>query len=227
MNRKKRKRTNLVIKWIFSYLLIFIIPVVVSTILYSSVEKIMRADINAASDYVLTQIQLSFDNITNEVYALSRQIAMDTEIGELMQKSAFSSADRLLIMKAVEKCAVYKATATSVDDVCIYLNKSASVIKHSGFHEKEELEAAVAVKDEYQREMWAAITAGEKSNKIISYAYVTDGGVRKVSVSYVMPIPLYTGEPLGFMMASVDKDRYREIVGQNHQNSDFCSFRRR
>lgn len=124
-------------KWLLSYLLVFLIPMAAGLLVYTSAERIIREDIKNVSGYVLAQIQLSFDNITSEVYALSRQIALDTEINALMEKETLTPEDRLLVMDAVSKCAAYKASATSVDDYYIYLKNSGCMLKYSGFIERD------------------------------------------------------------------------------------------
>ena len=86
MKWKVKRAAGLMPKLLLSYLLVFLIPMAAGLLVYTSAERIIREDIKNVSGYVLAQIQLSFDNMTSEVYAVSRQIALDTEINALMVK---------------------------------------------------------------------------------------------------------------------------------------------
>lgn len=218
----RKNNAGLMFKWLVSYLLVFIIPVVAGYGIYLSAANIIRGDINAVSDYVLKQIQLSFDNITNEVYALSRQIALDSELGKLMDKKEFTADDSLVLKDFVTKCSIYKATATSVDDYYIYLKNSGSIIRYSGFIDRASVADFIPDDGRFGMEQWEEIISGAKSNKIISYAYKTDTVNIYDAVSYVIPIPLYGGEPKGFVVANVKKDRYRDIAFKINEKSDFA-----
>ena len=217
----KQKRMSMMFQWMLSYLLVFMISMTAVLGLYFSVERTIREDINAVSDYVLAQIQLSFDNITSEVYALTRQIALDNEINDLMNQTSFSTQNRLLIMDAVSKCATYKANAPFVDDFYIYLKNSGSVLKYSGFVESDALEGVIPQNGKYDRTIWDLITEGQKSNQIIPYAYKSSESTLKESVAYIIPVPLYATEPQGFVVAHIDKRRYKEIAIQIYPTSDF------
>lgn len=48
----------------------FFISIFVGLFLYSSTEKIIKDDINANGNYVISQIQQNFDKITSSVYTL-------------------------------------------------------------------------------------------------------------------------------------------------------------
>lgn len=222
MKWKVKRAAGLMPKWLLSYLLVFLIPMAAGLLVYTSAERIIREDIKNVSGYVLAQIQLSFDNITSEVYALSRQIALDTEINALMEKETLTPEDRLLVMDAVSKCAAYKASATSVDDYYIYLKNSGCMLKYSGFIERDGVRDVIPNTEKFGGETWNAIVRGEKNNRIIPYAYIDSGAELKEAVSYVIPIPLYAAEPKGFVVAHIDKERYQDIAIRIYQNSDFA-----
>lgn len=222
MKWKVKRAAGLMPKWLLSYLLVFLIPMAAGLLVYTSAERIIREDIKNVSGYVLAQIQLSFDNITSEVYALSRQIALDTEINALMEKEKLTPEDRLLVMDAVSKCAAYKASATSVDDYYIYLKNSGCMLKYSGFIERDGVRDVIPNTEKFGGETWNAIVRGEKNNRIIPYAYIDSGAELKEAVSYVIPIPLYAAEPKGFVVAHIDKERYQDIAIRVYQNSDFA-----
>lgn len=215
-----KNNIGLMLRWLSSYLLVFIIPVAAGYGIYLSAADVIRHDINAVSEYVLKQIQLSFDNITNEVYALSRQVALDGELAELMDKRAFTANDRLALRSFAAKCSVYKATATSVDDYYIYLKNCGGIIKYSGFIDSGSVADFIPNDEKHSRQTWEEIVSGRLDNKIIAYAYKTDNVSVYDSISYVIPIPLYGAEPKAYMIASVRKDRYSNIAGKINEKSD-------
>ena len=217
-----KRRNGILVKWLLSYIMILIIPITVGMLLYLSFERIIRDDISDVSGYVINQIRLNFDNITSEVSGLSRQIAFDDDMGELMEKERFDAHDRLRIMKALKKCAAYKVGSTLIDDYYVYMKKSNSVIGYSGYKESDDLGSVIPDTEKYPHEIWESILRGEKNYKIISYAYAAEDSAFVDAVSYVVPIPLYTDDPEGFIVVGISKERCRGIVDEIYPDSDFA-----
>lgn len=217
----KKKDTKLIFKWMLSYLMVFVIPMVACILVYLSSAGIIKDDINAVSEYVMTQIQLSFDNVTNQVYAFSHQIALDKGINELVYTEYFDSKDRLTIKDAVSRCAYYKTTATMVDDCYVYFKKTDTAIKHSGFYDSNTLSAAIPINHKDNGEKWEEIKQGKYNNKAFRYAYINGAGDLRECVSYCIPMPLHSNKADGLIIICVDLKRYEDIVTKIYDNNDF------
>lgn len=217
----KKRDIKLIFKWMLSYLMVFVIPMVACILVYLSSAKVIKEDINAVNEYVMTQIQLSFDNVTNQVYAFSHQIALDKEMNELVYKSDFDMYDRLTIKDVVSRCAYYKTTATMVDDCYVYFKNTNTVVKHSGFYDSKTLSATIPLQYENGEEKWSDIKQGKYNNKAFRYAYINGAGEIRECVSYCIPMPLHSDKADGLIIICVDLKRYEDIVTKIYDNNDF------
>ena len=217
----KKRDIKLIFKWMLSYLMVFVIPMVACILVYLSAAGVIKGDINVVSEYVMTQLQLSFDNVTNQVYAFSHQIALDNEMNELIYKDNFDLKDRLKIKNIVSRFAYYKTTATMVDDCYVYSKKTNTVIKHSGFYDSKTISAAIPIAYENNEEKWEEIKQGKYNNKAFRYSYINGAGGINECVSYCIPFPLHSNKADGIIIVCVDTKRYKDIVTKIYDNNDF------
>lgn len=120
-------KSRLLLKYAFSYILIFLIPLTGVTIfVYENAVKGLRVEIEQSNVNQLNQVKNTIDTRMNELQEIAGRIAYDKYLTPYMVKDPYYS------MEAVQALANYKASSNIAEDLLLYFHNDSNIYSHRG-----------------------------------------------------------------------------------------------
>lgn len=213
-----KNKYNQTIGWLLSYLLVFLIPFVVGCLVYISSENVIKSDVYDMNKYILRQIQNEFDDLTGDVYSLSRQIQTNRQILNISELEQISNTDRLSIINSVDDLIKYKSTS-DVDNFFVYFGKSDSIISYKGYFETDDIYDILPDRNKEDTQVWEKIKSGKLNDKVFPYGQC-QSSEGSSCVTYCVPLN-NTGS---YIIAQISPKRYEKIISQLYPESIYFIF---
>lgn len=206
MNIKKfYKNRSVVIKWLISYLLVLIIPVIITSVTYVKTVDIVENEINKSNGILLKRIQHQIDGSLDEIARLSSQVIYNYNINEIfLAKNSIDEIDSYDVYKAIRDLKVYNMSLDQqslVKDFFVYYHKINFVVSpysrnDSGFFYYTYFKDSNISYDE-----WLQLISGKHNGEFIAYGLDSSGKNVNNQLAYVQSFPL-VNEP----------DKYANLV---------------
>lgn len=115
-------RRSIFISWLASYVLILLIPIIVSVFIYFRSEQAIRTEIDNANMALLKQVQQDMDTKMTDVERMYNSISFDDDIKSLLDaKSPISPTNELDLLRIIkDKLPMYTTTNKFVSQFYIY-----------------------------------------------------------------------------------------------------------
>ncbi|MBD8836541.1 MULTISPECIES: helix-turn-helix domain-containing protein [unclassified Paenibacillus] len=138
-------KSRLLLKYAFSYILIFLIPLTGVTIfIYENAVKGLRVEIEQANVNQLNQVKSTIDNRMNELQEIAGRIAYDKHLTPYMVQHPYYS------LEAIQALANYKASSSIAEDLLLYFHNDSHIYSHRGLANLDVTFASL-----YQFEHWS------------------------------------------------------------------------
>ncbi|MEK4660320.1 helix-turn-helix domain-containing protein [Priestia sp. FSL H7-0729] len=119
-------KSRLLLKYAFSYILIFLIPLTGVTIfIYENAVKGLRVEIEQSNVNQLNQVKITIDNRMNELQEIAGRIAYDKHLTPYMVNHPYYS------LEAIQALANYKASSIA-EDLLLYFHNDSHIYSHRG-----------------------------------------------------------------------------------------------
>lgn len=89
-NKLLSRKNSVIYKWFISYIVVFLIPILISVLVYGYMQGSLREQIRNTNQLVLNQLIREFDNIVMDMVGVGDQLELDKTI----RSYAFSSTDK-------------------------------------------------------------------------------------------------------------------------------------
>ncbi|MGN7413492.1 helix-turn-helix domain-containing protein [Paenibacillus sp. SAF-068] len=120
-------KSRLLLKYAFSYILIFLIPLTGVTIfVYENAVKGLRVEIEQSNVNQLNQVKSTIDNRMNELQEIAGRIAYDKHLTPYMVNHPYYS------LEAIQALANYKASSSIAEDLLLYFHNDSHIYSHRG-----------------------------------------------------------------------------------------------
>lgn len=120
-------KSKLLLKYTLSYVLIFLIPLTLVTLLvYESAVKSLRIEIEQSNVNQLNQVKTTIDARMAELLDIASKIAYDQKLTPYMVKHSLYSAD------AIETLDQYKANSSILEDLFLYYHNESVIYAPAG-----------------------------------------------------------------------------------------------
>jgi two-component system response regulator YesN len=123
-----RKNRSVVYNWIVSYMVLILIPVVLTGSVYFIAKKTIEAEINNSNMLVLENIRSNLDNTLGEVDKFSIEIAANQDIQDAYNLSEIDYTSYYTLYQAASDLRNYKIFSSSLQSFYIYLNNVKMVL---------------------------------------------------------------------------------------------------
>ncbi|GGF89445.1 AraC family transcriptional regulator [Paenibacillus albidus] len=138
-------KSRLLLKYAFSYILMFLIPLTGVTIfVYENAVKGLRVEIEQSNVNQLNQVKLTIDARMTELQETSSRIAFDKHLTPYMVQHPYYS------MEAIQALANYKASNSIVEDLFLYFHEDTNIYSYRGLTDLK-----VTFNSFYQFEHWS------------------------------------------------------------------------
>jgi len=133
----KNKNINIgsmLIRWLISYILILMIPLIFNGIVYVKSSNILEDEINRVNMGMLKQLQSTIDGRLTEVESLTQQISLNLNINSLKASNAkLEDFQQYNVYKAVQNLRVYQSSNSYIDNIYIYLKQHKTLLTQSSY----------------------------------------------------------------------------------------------
>jgi AraC-type DNA-binding domain-containing proteins len=217
MNIKRfYKNRSVIFTWLLSYLLVLIIPVVITSVTYVKTVDIVENEINRSNEILLKRIQHQIDSSLDEIAKLSSEITFNYNINEIfLAKNSIDEIDPYDVYKAIRDLKVYNMSLDQqslVKDYYVYYHKINFVVSpysrnDSGFFYYTYFRDSNISYDE-----WLQLISGKHNGEFISYGLNSSEKNVNNKLAYVQSFPLLN-EPDKYANLIIMLDMSRLLEG--------------
>ncbi|MFC6648501.1 helix-turn-helix domain-containing protein [Paenibacillus rhizoplanae] len=120
-------KSRLLLKYAFSYILMFLIPLTGVTIfVYENAVKGLRVEIEQSNVNQLNQVKSTIDSRMNELQEIAGRIAYDKHLTPYMVRHPYYS------LEAIQALANYKASSSIAEDLFLYFHGDSNIYSYRG-----------------------------------------------------------------------------------------------
>lgn len=191
----KRFKSDLLFKYTLSYILIFLVPLIVVTIMiYISSANILRTEIEQANLNQLNEVKTIIDNQITELNKTAALMAYDETLTNYLVHHPYYSKD------AIKTLNRYKSSNAAISEVFLYFHQDESIYSSKGVSDFN-----VTFKQTYQFSDWASEDIRQELNEINSpvmrpIAHVLQNYRDQAMLAYLVPITPNSPHPYGTVM---------------------------
>lgn len=139
-------KSRLLLKYAFSYILMFLIPLTGVTIfVYENAVKGLRVEIEQSNVNQLNQVKSTIDGRMNELQEIAGRIAYDKHLTPYMVRHPYYS------LEAIQALANYKASSSIAEDLFLYFHGDSNIYSYRGLADLH-----VTFDTLYQFERWTS-----------------------------------------------------------------------
>lgn len=163
-NRFKFSR-SITYKWMISYAVILLIPVVVSAIVYMQTTQIVKYEIQRASSAMLKQVKYIVDSELNQTEKLGAQLSIHTDVLKFLELDRQTeSAHSFDIYRTEQELSKYKSTNDFINGIYIYSSKLDKVLTNETFADSRLFYAMNHQSETYTYEQWLSDMRNQQLN---------------------------------------------------------------
>lgn len=135
--KKKRlinKKKNIFSSWLMSYMLILLVPILITGFVYVQAINVIEDEINKAHAASLRQLSEVIDDRLRDVEKLSLQVAWNDINKEIMyiKKDEINPSDTIKMVNLMKHFTIYKAAYGSINDFYVYYKQGDFILNSMG-----------------------------------------------------------------------------------------------
>lgn len=132
MVKNNLKHKSIYRTWVFSYLLVLVVPIIVGFLIYIQATKIISSQINKTNEAMLTQVQLTLDAHVKDLDRIAKEISFEDNFKNIiMAKEQIASSPRYITVEFQQKLNQYLQFNNFIEYLYVYLNDGNRVISSS------------------------------------------------------------------------------------------------
>lgn len=115
---------SIAFKWMVSYAVIMLIPLIVSAIIYLQTKQIVEFEIQRASEAMLKQVKYMVDSEVNQAEKLAMQLSINSDVNKFLNMSPLTEKNESFqIYKIRQELGKYKSTNEFIKGIYLYSGK--------------------------------------------------------------------------------------------------------
>lgn len=208
------KKQSIIFTWLSSYVLILVIPVLISGAVYIKTLEVLEEEISNSNYLHLKRVQNQMDSIFYDVERFSNEIALNTRTYDLLKLTG--NADQIpgfTLYQAVADLNSFRIPQNSIDDFYIYYKNIDLVL--SGYTARN----SMFFYDTYIRdtgvpyETWKNLISGQYKNNYTTAVNTINRGKNSKSIIFVKTIPLNViGNNSANIIISLDRSSFMSSI---------------
>ncbi|AEI40628.1 helix-turn-helix domain-containing protein [Paenibacillus mucilaginosus] len=209
----KQWSRSVAVKWIVSYAVIMIIPVLISAVVYMQTREIVEYEIRRASNAMLNQVKYVVDNELKQTEKLAAQLSIDPEIKRFLElEGDTEAAHSFQIYQTGQELSMYKALNDFVQGIYIYSNPLNKVLSSETYADAPMFYEVTHRSPGFTYEMWLSAVR-EPGRKTYRLMPVTDAGRMDETVVFQEALAK-KGEsrPAGALMMPINRNKILHLL---------------
>lgn len=132
-----KTRDKIFYSYLFSYLVIGILPILISLFVYVNYGRVVLDDIHASQSSTLSQLKNGFDDNLETVVKAGNMLAENDKLKELITLRGFSAGNLLEVSKFKDEMNTIKSSINFCSEIFVYLYPSDSIITNTKLYPSE------------------------------------------------------------------------------------------
>lgn len=211
----KNVKHKYIVSLLVSYILILIIPILISYLYHHQVIKVVKTDIQEYNSVALEQAMKITESRLEEIKNTVYQLTVNSKIKHFIYVSEpFESSSYYKIWEIKNDILPYTLTNDFIVDIAIYFNKSDTVISSYSIYNLESFYNNYIGNHSLPFSGWSQnVLNTYYVNKLLPSMTSVINGKQHETLVYMQTLPIsYPGQFDGFIMVMVDKSKVNEIL---------------
>ncbi len=211
-----RRRRSVFVTLLVSYLIIFLIPVIIGSVVYMKIEQIMIHNAYRSNSAILEQIKHIMNSQTQEIDYLMKQIAFSPRQQVLMQKgnTQTSSKDQYASIEYMRELSRFGPYNSSFYDYYVYFAKSDTILTPTMKTDSYTFFNQIYTYTDMTYEQYKNdILLGYHYNSYVPTQITTSNIKQESIVTYAHSLPV--GEPTniqGSLIILINEQQFRNVL---------------
>ncbi len=175
-------------KWLFSYALVLLIPIIMMAATYVQTRRVLEDEIQRANSALLSQLQREIDSTVNKTYQLAEMISMNPKIAALINsQNEIGWQERLLFVQAVADFKQYY-TNRDVSHFYIYFTEGDFILGDSSYYDTRMYDELFLAPAGIRLEDWKSFMLREHRGGFTSLESFSSGTKKGMMYTQTLPI---------------------------------------
>lgn len=200
------------VTWALSYIIILLLPIIISIIMYVKVDDLVKNEINRANDFYLSQVQQYMDSVADDIKLLSIQVAYNGRIQELIPTSGpLDDNQYYRLYEGVKELNNYKMTNSYTNNFFVYLKNSQLILSDKGSLENKNYYDVYTGMGSKSYDKWIEAIKGDyKGGRFISIP--KDDARNENKIYYIITLPwLRQTDISANFITAIDENQFIKI----------------
>lgn len=191
------KKQSIFSTWLKSYMLILMVPILITTFAYYQAVVIIEKEVNKVHATSLKQLKQVVDSRIRDVENLAIQLGWNEMSKEVMyiQESSIESYHRYMISSLMKEYNLYKTAFNSIDDFYVYYRNGNFILTRTGKYTTEEYYRIFLQNDTVPYEKWLSILRDKHDKDFIPFINKFGRKSEEKSIVYMQSLPVITTQP--------------------------------
>lgn len=213
-----KKKGNIFVSWLLSYILILLLPIIISSFIYTKSVNIVTNEINLTNKALLKQVQQTLDNQFQNVMKFGWQINQNPRLQTAMySKSDLDADQRYLFYQISEDLKNYQALNSSIESSYIYIKNKDIVISCISYDNTRNFYKLNHSDEKITYEEWYNLINNCKKIQYVPLESISDensdSNLPHKSIAYLQPIPIGSNnDPSATLVILIDEQKIRKAL---------------
>lgn len=185
------KRRSIFLPWLYSYVIILIVPVIISFFVYIMYGKIIEEEVTRTNSSSIKQLQEVMDGYLRSIEKVSNEIGLDKNIiGLLNLRDKPNEYHQYRMIEIIQDLKIYKASNSMIDHFYIHSNKNDFALAYTGKLDSKLFYELYHDNSEVTYDNWIKTIQRKHSREYVPIPIKTPTGVVMDSVAFMQSLPM-------------------------------------
>ncbi|WP_240415385.1 helix-turn-helix domain-containing protein [Paenibacillus periandrae] len=213
-----RFKKSIAFKWLLSYSIILIIPVLISAFIYAQTGKIVEFEINRANNAMLKQVKYIVDSGVDHTTKLVNQLSINNEIlGYINLTKETEPAYQFTIYKMGQEISKYRLSNDFIKDIYIYSKSLNAVLTPETYTQSDLFYNIFHKSDTFTYDKWTQLMNAPHTKEYIRILKLDNDHLAETT-AYMQSLPIQMpADSLGTLVITLNNTKIEKIL----QNMDW------
>jgi YesN/AraC family two-component response regulator len=189
MDKNPLKQKSIYRSWIFSYLLVLVVPIAIGFLIYIQATNIISSQINKTNEAMLTQVQLTVDAHVRDLDRIVKEISFKDDFKNIiMANEDLAITPKYITVEFQQKLNQYLQFNNFIDYLYVYLYDGNRIISSSSATDADIFYSSRYNTPDMPYDTWLTLMRKMYSNNVIKMSSSTP---QKTELAYIQTAPKF------------------------------------
>lgn len=172
---------SIILSWLFSYLVILLVPVLISFFVYTRSQNILKSEIHRANDVLLKEVRGTIDNHIQNADRLTTELIWNVRIRGFMYSNLYKAPgsldpDLYSLHQTAQEIAIYQSLYPSVKTYYVYWKDQDLVLEPGVYRSSKLAFETIHQNEQISYNVWLEILQQNNAERFIKLQSKDAGG---------------------------------------------------